>query len=277
MYGDVERARKCVLSLMTQLDEIHSRFTEQVNAAKDLAVSVVGPLLPKVQEVARIVWSDDPTSLDPKLRISRDEFYERTKKDPEGVLIEFPRFYEVEKMPKEQVNAIREISKIALRVRLINEMALVHIVAFQEAFIADYLKAICRLKPSILSSEKKLDLTFEEACDFQSLDEFREYLANADIESILHGGIDDVAEYFDKRLGVDLEKCKHWEKVREASFRRNIIIHNKGEVNETYRRKTNYTGPDGHLSSYPDYLADVAMAIVSLMDFVHEQLSDRIV
>jgi hypothetical protein len=259
------------------LDEVHSRFKEQVNVVRELAFLVVGSLMPKVEEVARVVWSGGPTSLDPVLRISRDEFYERTKKDSEGILIELPRLYEVEKMPKEKVNAIREMSKIALRVRLIKEMALVHMVAFQEAFIADYLKAICRLKPLLLSSEKKLDLTFEEACDFQSLDEFREYLANADIEPILHGGIDDVAEYFDKRLRLDLEKCQHWGKVREASLRRNIIIHNKGEVNETYRRKTNYTGPDGHLSSYPDYLNDVAMAIVSLMDFVHAQLSDRIV
>lgn len=245
-----------------QIRELADVFAEAMSPQLDK----IAPFLSDKQFMAAIVSA---------LKNPHDSL-ERFKGDTTRFLAELPKIVELEKLPDEAARVIQEASRLAQRTRFIEEMVLAHMIAFQEAFVSDYLRALFRIKPQILKNEKKLDLTFEEACSFESLEKFREYLANEDIDPLFRKGIEEVVEYFHKRLNLNLEESPGWERMREASFRRNIIVHNKGEVNDIYRRNTHYDGPAGRPPWDAGYLDSVADAIVSLIDFVHEKLSEHV-
>lgn len=262
-------------STMNELDDVRLRYRDQVMQIRGLAdvfaeamspeLDKIGPLLEDKQIMAAIVGAAK----------NPHDFAERRKGDTISFLAELPKIVELAKLPDEVVRAMQEASRLAQRTRFVEEMVLAHMIAFQEAFVADYLRALFRVRPQILKTKKKLGLTFEKACSFESLDEFKEYLASEDIDPLFYGGIDRVAEYFHNRLNLNLEESSGWEKMREASFRRNIVVHNKGEVNDVYRANTHYNGPAGHPPWDASYLDKVTDATVSFIDFVHEKLSKQ--
>src|SRR6266545_4620156 len=43
-----------------------------------------------------------------------------------------------------------------------------------------------------------------------------------------HGGVDDFADAYERRFNLRFSAFQEWQALREASFRRNIVIHNRG-------------------------------------------------
>jgi hypothetical protein len=274
--------------MSNELDEVHSRFKEQVNEVADLA-----------SKLERFLFNPDSFQLITECGIS-DEELERSVAamnrvvSEKGIVLVKSEHLASKKGTGEMyrlmasiaesagasdlfVEALRKLGRPFWHVGFLAEMVIVYVVALQEAFVRDYLRAIFRAQPSLLRTGRKLGLTFEEACNFKSLDELREYLADSATEPVSHGNIDDVASYFEKRLNLRLQDFANWQKVREACYRRNLIVHNKGNVNETYREKTGYKGPAGYLGDTDmPYVADRAGSIVGLIDFVHEKVSNTI-
>jgi hypothetical protein len=109
-----------------------------------------------------------------------------------------------------------------------------------------------------------------------SYEAFRGYLENSAIEPLAHGGIDELSSYFEKRLNLKLVEFPYWERVREGSYRRNLIVHNKGEVNKIYREKTGYKGADGYLTIDKLYISNLAEAILNFIDFIHQRISSQV-
>jgi hypothetical protein len=273
--------------MSNELDEVHSRFKEQVKEVADLT-----------SKLERFLLNPDSFQLISKSGISEEEL-ERSVAAMSRVMREKGIVIKSEYLASKKgtgemyrllasaaesagasdgfVEAFRKLGRPFWHMGFLAEMVIVYLVALQEAFVRDYLGAIFRTQPSLLRTGSKLGLTFEEACNFKSLDELREYLADSATEPLSHGGIDDVASYFEKRLNLRLQDFADWQKVREASYRRNLIVHNKGNVNETYREKTGYKGPAGYLENIDmPYVADRADSIVGLIDFVHEKVSNTI-
>lgn len=178
--------------------------------------------------------------------------------------------------PDKLVDRLREGVKPFVHIRYLMEMVVVYLVTIEEAFVADYLRALFHVRPSLLRTEKKLDLTFEEASDLDSYEALRNYLEDSAIEPLTRGGIDELSSYLKKRLNLRLEEFPDWGRVREASYRRNLIVHNKGEVNKTYRDKTGYKGADGYLDIGKPYVSNLANAIVDFIDFMHDRISSKV-
>lgn len=262
-------------STMNELDDVRLRYRDQVMEIRGLADVFANATLPELNKIEPFLKDKQIMAAIVGAAKNPHDFAERRKGDTLSLLAELPKILELTKLPDEVARATQEMAKIAQRTRFMEEMVVAHMIAFQEAFVADYLRALFRVKPQILKTKKELDLTFEKACSFESLEEFREYLANEDIDPLFRGGIDEVADYFRKRLKLNLEESSGWEKVREASCRRNIIVHNKGEVNDVYRANTHYNGPAGHPPWDASYLDKVTDATVSFIDFVHEKLSKQ--
>jgi len=111
-------------------------------------------------------------------------------------------------------------------------------------------RAIFHVGPSLLKTEKEL----------------REFTSH---------GIDDLSKSFRKHLGLRLEELgeRDWKTVREASHRRNIIVHNKGKVDRKYREKTGYAGTNGYLAIDKPYISNLVDAIVNFIDFIHDRVS----
>lgn len=176
-------------------------------------------------------------------------------------------------VPSKLIERLREITKTLAQMHYLFEMTIVYVITLEEAFICDYVRAIFHVQPAMLRTEKELTLTFNEACDIDSPEALRNCLENAAIEPLSRGGMEEALDYFKKRLNVRLDEFPNWEDMKEVSCRRNIIVHNKGEVNETYREKTGYNGPDGYLGINKPYISTAVDVTIKFIDFVHERVS----
>jgi hypothetical protein len=117
------------------------------------------------------------------------------------------------------------------------EMALSYIISFQEGFTKDYLEEVLSNRPELLKSGKSL--SFEDAVRFSSIATLRRHLARSETDALGYGSIDDLATYLQRKFNILIQEEPFWPSVREAIYRRNLIIHNKGFVNEIYRAKIN--------------------------------------
>jgi hypothetical protein len=118
---------------------------------------------------------------------------------------------------------------------LISKMVLVHLISLWEAFIRDYASELLVAHPVMLRS--KAQITFEELSSYDSIKQLNRGLADREVNTFSHQGIEDVAEFFAKRMNIDLTTFPEWDALRENSYRRNTVSHNGARIDGTYQRK----------------------------------------
>jgi hypothetical protein len=150
------------------------------------------------------------------------------------------------------------------------EMALAYLVSHVEAFIKDYVEQVLVDNPRMLRNSGSI--TQEEALSFSSMKALRRGLANKEVEALGYGSIDEVAVFFQKRLGIGLASFEKWDLLREHAYRRNLIIHNQSRVNDTYRKKVKYTGRHIRLHTDMTYVSGAAGTMLAFVDYVHAQV-----
>lgn len=182
---------------------------------------------------------------------------------------------------KATTNVSQNVGSLILRVagqmkkrRFFAEMALVYLVTRLEAFLKDYLAEY------LLQDARRLrsgtTLTYEQAISFSSMAALRRALADREAERLGYGSIDDVAQGMEKRFNVRLSEFPSWKQIREIVYRRNLLVHNKGMVNDVYRSKVEYRGKAVSLEINADYLAAASSLMLEFFDFVHAKLSNGV-
>jgi hypothetical protein len=154
------------------------------------------------------------------------------------------------------------------------EMALAYLLSYLEGFVKDYLLQVLVDNPRMLRSGATL--SHEQALSYQSMKHLRRGLAEQEVESLGYGSIDDIGAYFMKKLNVSLAAFERWPDIREHAYRRNIIIHNKARINETYRKKVNYKGSRARLHTDMAYVVGAATNMLALIDFIHSETTKRL-
>ncbi|MRV75545.1 hypothetical protein GJ700_27890 [Duganella sp. FT92W] len=145
------------------------------------------------------------------------------------------------------------------------EMSLVYVISRLEAFLKDYAREMLLARPEMLRSSNQMSC--EEVLSYRSMAAVREALANREADGLGRGSIDDIAVYFEKKANISLSNFDAWEAIREHVYRRNLVVHNRGFVNELYRKKTKSTSANGqHLSTTMDY---VVAAVENIKGFIH--------
>ncbi len=147
------------------------------------------------------------------------------------------------------------------------EMTLSYLITFQEGFIKDYLMSIFIHRKSILKSSKKI--TYEEILSFRSVKSLTSFMAQKEVESLGYGSIDDIKEKISKKFKIDISGFKKWKNIREANYRRNIIIHNKAITNDTYCKKTGYKKSNHHIDTSVAYISKTTNVLLQFFDFFH--------
>lgn len=182
---------------------------------------------------------------------------------------------------KATTNVSENVGSLILRVagqmkqrRFFAEMALVYLVTRLEAFLKDYFTEYLLQDARRLRSGNTL--TYEQALSFSSMAALRRALADREAERLGYGSIDDVAQGMEKRFNVRLSEFPNWKEIREIVYRRNLLVHNKGKVNDVYRSKVGYRGKDATLEVNADYLATACSRILEFFDFVHAKLSNEV-
>ncbi|MEV4494472.1 hypothetical protein AB0J84_02035 [Micromonospora arborensis] len=155
------------------------------------------------------------------------------------------------------------------RAAILYSSLLVTTVGACEVFLGDMMRAFLNARPEAMSaSEAKF--SFSEVARFESIQAFRDYSINRQVDSVLRqGSFEDWMKWFDDKLRIKYEDLtSHGRDLREIFQRRHIHVHNDGRVSDLYLLKLpDLADPptlDEYLEVSPAYLTS---AIDRLRDF----------
>ena len=153
---------------------------------------------------------------------------------------------------------------------LLAEMTLTHLISQEEGFLKEYIFNLLVFRKELLKSNKQL--TYSEVCESDSLDTLLRRMARRETDALGHGSIDDFAKYIKERLGTDVTLFPEWNRIRESSYRRNLLAHNGGVTNDTYCVKVGFKKRGIRLSTKTRYTSRVAAVISHFIEYTDSQL-----
>ncbi len=178
------------------------------------------------------------------------------------------------------INASERVSAFILQLvfpfrqkTFLAEMSLSYLIAYQEAFVKDYLFQLLIHKHQLLRSG--VAITSEKIADHRSMRALWSTLAQKEVDSLGYGGIDDVASFFSKKLNIELSSYSNWGALREHSYRRNLIIHNNGRINDAYRKKTGTKQKVGRLETNIPYVISAVNNITGFISYIHASVASK--
>lgn len=118
---------------------------------------------------------------------------------------------------------------------LIRILGLSHLVTIFEGYLTDIIQEILLAHPDILKSGKQL--TAEEALNLGGRKQIVTCLAEKEVEELQHSPFQKVVKYFDDKFNINLNtSVVSPEQITEILATRNIHIHNKGVVNQRFKK-----------------------------------------
>lgn len=152
---------------------------------------------------------------------------------------------------------------------LIRILGLSHLVTIFEGYLGDIIQEILLAHPDILKSGKQL--TAEEVLTLGGRKEMVAYLAEKEVEELQHSPFQKVVKYFDDKFNINLNaSIVSPEQITEILATRNIHIHNRGVVNQRFRKLVK--GSPLRLGAYKritrEYLMDSISSIETLVRFI---------
>lgn len=156
----------------------------------------------------------------------------------------------------------------------LTEMTLSYLISYQDAFIKDYLFQILISRKTMLKSGTKI--TYEELLNYNSMKALKEALAQKEVDGVGYRSIDDTCDYFSKRFNIDLSEFINWTWLKEATYRRNLIVHNRGITNDLYCMKTGFKLKGKHLETDIDYVYKSAQTIMDFILYVHSAVLKKL-
>jgi hypothetical protein len=120
-------------------------------------------------------------------------------------------------------------------------LSLIYMVSLFEYYICDIIKYIYSKKIYILKTRKK-ELDYETMLSFNTMEELNEYIIEKEHETIGHKSYEDIKKYFMNKFKIDFTKLKNENLINPIFVTRNIIVHNRGVVNEKFLLKVQNSG-----------------------------------
>ncbi|MBU1577558.1 MAG: hypothetical protein KJ869_10200 [Candidatus Edwardsbacteria bacterium] len=103
-------------------------------------------------------------------------------------------------------------------------------------YFKDILAEVINIKPEILKSNETINYEF--VLSFDDINELKNALAEKKIEELFYGGVINIKNYFEKRLGVILfDKQDAFDQINYIIKIRNLIVHNRGMVNSEFKKE----------------------------------------
>jgi hypothetical protein len=104
-----------------------------------------------------------------------------------------------------------------------------------EVYLVDILREVLQQKPEILSSRHQT-VTLEHLLQFQTIDDLIQDIIENKVNSLSYKGFSDLHQWYEEK-GIPLVvKREHEQAIIEMIATRNIIVHNRGRVDERYLR-----------------------------------------
>ncbi|MBM4141310.1 MAG: hypothetical protein FJ242_07495 [Nitrospira sp.] len=251
------------MNLADELDNLHRHFLDEVLMIKDFLTGTYKAIVRKHST-------------------KQKPFSEKDKQDLQNIIDHLRNDLEG-RGKDEYISASKKVINYVIRCltgskhsEFLAEMTLVYLISFFEAFVKDYLRAILTSRSEILSSKKIL--IFEEVATFQSMRELVRYMAEKEVAGLAYDSVDDVANYFNAKFNINFVRdFLLWPIIREASYRRNIVVHNLGITDKTYCLKTGHKKMGEHLDTSIEYVVKVCDAAIDCIHFTHKRAKKKFV
>lgn len=252
------------MSLLEDLERIRDHFLTEVRMVCNFIEKTERSLTRKQKAIKPSNWSlQDIADLEKLMKFIEAYSDPRIKKPPLFTL-----------KSKRVRELLRSWTVPARYKEFLAEMTLSYLVSYQEAFIKEYLRTVLTSRKSILKSKKQL--SYREVCAFRSIKSLISYVAQKEVDVLGYGSVDDLADYFKDRFNLVFEDFTNWPALREASYRRNLILHNGGVTNDTYCTKTGYKKKNQHLRTDVDYVKNVSEPMLEFIPFLHDQMTRKL-
>ena len=157
----------------------------------------------------------------------------------------------------------------------IRDTGLIYLIAQYENFLRNVLELTFSKQPKIISTCKK-SITFEELVKFENLDAVKEEILSKEESEITNQDIQDIAEYFQTKLNINMSEFSEWKKFKERFYRRNVLIHNSGIPNALYRKKTGLTNEKKQLMVSKEYLDESIMMFEEVASKLTNDLKEKV-
>jgi len=204
-----------------------------------------------------------------------DAFFEKVRAfletDPQPHRMEFRIDDEAEELLFDFLKAISYENSFN---NFIRNMSLAYLVTELESYLKGVLKTSFEKKPMLLATCKK-SINYEELTKYSSIEDVREDIIEKEIYAILYRDIEEISRYFEQKFNIKLSELTDWETFKEVFYRRNIIVHNSGIVNNIYRLKTGYKAKKKSLEVSYSYLNKSIQVFDEFAQNLAEQLYQK--
>lgn len=141
---------------------------------------------------------------------------------------------EMEKYELNPKKALREYEKITARKEILNNSVLMMLLIKYEEMIMGIFRRVMLSYPEAYLADKKL--SYSEILEIDSkLDSVKEILVNQEIDEIMRKPISDWYKILNEKHKINFNiLIEYFEEFKEIYYRRNIVVHNNGIVNNDY-------------------------------------------
>lgn len=117
---------------------------------------------------------------------------------------------------------------------LVSESLLIELIAIFEDFIQNTLKHLLHKKPELaLSKDKQINAS--DLLNFKNIDELKEKLINEKIHKMMYRRLKSIVDFIERGYGTKFDLGDDlFTQLYEFKEKRNLIIHNRGIVNEIF-------------------------------------------
>ncbi|WP_218670757.1 hypothetical protein, partial [Streptomyces antibioticus] len=103
------------------------------------------------------------------------------------------------------------------------------------SYISDILTQAIISRPDLLKSQEQV--TMEEVLGHDSIEEFVQWAAERHINQLSFKGLDEIARYVEKRLGLSIHSSSDdWQTLKSAVAARNLIVHRRAVIDDRFLR-----------------------------------------
>lgn len=77
-------------------------------------------------------------------------------------------------------------------------------------------------------------------------------------------------------FNLSFDEFTNWQILREATYRRNLIVHNSGITNDVYCCKTGFKEKNKHLKTDIDYVKKICLLLLEFINFLNDGIIKKL-
>lgn len=163
-----------------------------------------------------------------------------------------------------------EIKSNKIGTNTTSKMIITYYFTLFEEFLKTLVFYMYKSRPNMLKNKEK-KFSSEIIMKFNSMDDFIESLIDQKVKRVGYNNIDQNCELFLKKFKIDIKKdFPRWEELREKYYRRNLIVHNQGEITEDYKKKIKKDLQNKEIS--PKYIENCYIEIDGLVQLLRYEV-----